>query len=74
SIFLCGAWFPVEVLPRTLRWLAWAIPLTSAVDLARALLTGNFLWRQVYESIYLIVAASVFTEWGMRSLRKRMVV
>src|SRR5215210_1231152 len=31
SIFLCGAWFPLEVLPAALRWLAWAIPLTSVV-------------------------------------------
>ena len=74
SIFLCGAWFPVEVLPTALRWLAWAIPLTSAVDLARALLTGKFLWRQIYESLYLLLTAFLFTEWGMRRLRRRMVV
>ncbi|OLE51068.1 MAG: hypothetical protein AUG51_25215 [Acidobacteria bacterium 13_1_20CM_3_53_8] len=74
SLFLCGAWFPVEVLPGVLRWVAWVIPLTSAVDIARALLTGKFLWRQVYESLYLLFAAFVFTEWGMRSLRRRMVV
>jgi len=74
SIFLCGAWFPVEVLPKALQLLSWAIPLTSAIDLARAMLTGRFLLRHIYETPYLIIAALIFTEWGMRSLRKRMVI
>ncbi|HYE65711.1 MAG TPA: ABC transporter permease [Pyrinomonadaceae bacterium] len=73
SIFLCGAWFPLEVLPPVLRVIAWAIPLTSAIDLTRALLTGRFLTRHIYETIYLIAAALVFTEWAMRCLRRRMV-
>lgn len=74
SIFLCGAWFPLEVLPSPLRWLAWAIPLTSAIDLTRACLTGRFFLRHLYETLYLIIMASIFTEWAMRSLRRRMVV
>jgi lipooligosaccharide transport system permease protein len=73
SIFLCGAWFPIEVLPPTLRLLAWAIPLTSAIDLARAFLTGRFALRHIYETLYLLIAALIFTEWALRSLRRRMV-
>ncbi|MEJ7619158.1 MAG: ABC transporter permease [Pyrinomonadaceae bacterium] len=73
SIFLCGAWFPIEVLPPALRWLAWAIPLTSAIDLVRALLTGRFLTRHIAEAIYLTVMALLMVEWAMRSLRRRMV-
>ncbi|HEX8141752.1 MAG TPA: ABC transporter permease [Pyrinomonadaceae bacterium] len=73
SIFLCGAWFPLEVLPAPLRWLAWAIPLTSAVDLTRALLTGRFMGRHLLESFYLCAAAFVCCEWALRSLRRRMV-
>jgi lipooligosaccharide transport system permease protein len=72
SIFLCGAWFPLEVLPPVLRWLAWALPLTSAIDLARACLTGRFFARHVYELLYLLVVSIVFVEWAMRSLRRRM--
>ncbi|MBC7911307.1 MAG: ABC transporter permease [Pyrinomonadaceae bacterium] len=72
SIFLCGAWFPLEVLPPVLRWLAWILPLTSAIDLARACLTGRFLFRHVYEVLYLILLALIFMEWAMRSLRRRM--
>ncbi|MBD0370817.1 MAG: ABC transporter permease [Pyrinomonadaceae bacterium] len=72
-IFLCGAWFPIDVLPRPLQVLAWALPITSAIDLTRALLTGRFLPRHVLEAFYLLVMALVFTEWAMRSLRRRMV-
>ena len=73
SVFLCGAWFPIEVLPPALRAIAWAIPLTSAIDLARSLLTGRFALRHIYESLYLILMAALFTEWALRSLRRRMV-
>lgn len=74
SIFLCGAWFPLAVLPSPLRWLAWAIPLTSAIDLARACLTGRFFPRHLYETFYLVITGLIFTEWAMRSLRRRLVV
>lgn len=73
SIFICGAWFPIEVLPPVLQWLAWAIPLTSMIDLTRALLTGRFLTRHIAETIYLLVMAAWTTEWAMRCLRRRMV-
>lgn len=73
AIWLCGAWFPIEVLPPALRAVAWAIPLTSAVDLARACITGRFHSRHVYESLYLLAMAGIFVEWAMRSLQRRMV-
>jgi lipooligosaccharide transport system permease protein len=72
AIFLCGVWFPVEVMPAWLRWLAWAIPITSAVDLARSFLVGSFKWRNVPEAAYLLASSLVFAEWAMRSLRRRM--
>jgi lipooligosaccharide transport system permease protein len=72
-MLICGAWFPVEVLPSWLRVIAWAIPLTESIDLTRALLTGRFLSRHVYEAVYLIISAVVACEWAMKSLRRRMV-
>lgn len=71
-IFLCGAWFPVDVLPPALRLIAWAIPITSAIDLTRALLIGNFELKQIWEMLYLCLAAFICAEWAMRSLRQRM--
>ncbi len=72
SIFLCGAWFPVSVLPPPLRAVAWAIPVTSAIELVRALLTGRLYRQQLYEAIYLTITAALLIEWAMRSLRRRM--
>jgi len=73
AIFLCGVWFPVELLPGWLQAVAWAIPLTSAIDLARAFLVGSFERRHAAEAAYLLLASLVFAEWAMRSLRRRMV-
>src|SRR5713226_3712681 len=72
-MLICGAWFPVDVLPVWLRWVAYAIPLTGSIDLTRALLTGRFLSRHVFEAAYLVISAVVACEWAMRSLRRRMV-
>lgn len=73
AIFLCGGWFPIDVMPEYLQVVAWIIPITSAIDLARALLVGQFATRHVYEVIYLSAVSVIFTEWAMRSLRRRMV-
>lgn len=73
SIFLCGVWFPLDVLPEPLQWLAWAIPITSAIDLARAFLTGSLAARHLWEAVYLFAASLLLAEWAMRSLRRRMV-
>src|SRR5216684_4413639 len=72
-MLICGAWFPVDVLPVWLRLIAYAIPLTESIDLTRALLTGRFLSRHAYEAAYLVISAVVASEWAMRSLRRRMV-
>lgn len=72
-IFMCGAWFPIDVLPRPLQFVAWSLPITSAIDLTRAFLTGQFYRHHLWEALYLLVMALLFTEWAMRSLRRRMV-
>ena len=72
--FLCGFWFPVDVLPRALRIVAWVIPLTSAGDLTRGLLVGKLSTRHAWETLYLLAAAAASAEWAMRALRRRMVV
>jgi lipooligosaccharide transport system permease protein len=72
-IFMCGAWFPIGVLPRPLQFIAWAIPITSAIDLTRGCLTGQFFKRHIAEAAYLLLMAVIFSEWAMRSLRRRMV-
>jgi lipooligosaccharide transport system permease protein len=74
TIFLCGAWFPVELLPFWLQVIAYILPTTSVIDLTRAFLSGYFQSRHIYEGIYLTITSLIFVEWALRSIRKRMVV
>jgi lipooligosaccharide transport system permease protein len=73
TMYVSGAFFPLDVLPIWLQIPARILPTTESIELTRAFLTGRFLPRHVYEAIYLIISALVACEWAMRSLRKRMV-
>ena len=74
TLFLCGAWFPVENLWKWLQILAYIIPTTAVIDLTRAFLNGGFSERHIYEAIYLCVISFLLLEWALRSMRRRMVV
>ena len=40
-LLICGVFFPISQMPAAVQALAWALPLTHAVALARPLITGN---------------------------------
>jgi len=73
TMYVTGAFFPLEVLPVWLQIPARLLPQTESIELTRAFLTGRFLSRHLYEAVYLVISAVVACEWAMRSLRKRMV-
>ena len=73
TMYVTGAFFPLEVLPAWLQIPARILPQTEAIELTRAFLTGRFASRHIYEAIYLVISAVVACEWALRSLRKRMV-
>ncbi|MFS8084173.1 MAG: ABC transporter permease [Acidobacteriota bacterium] len=73
TMYVSGAFFPIDVLPLWLQIPARVVPITESIDLTRAFLTGHFLTRHLYEAVYLVISAVVACEWAMRSLRKRMV-
>ena len=73
TMYISGAFFPLEVLPVWLQVVARLLPLTESIELTRAFLTGHFRTLHIYEAIYLVISAIVACEWAMRSLRKRMV-
>src|SRR5213079_2520978 len=73
TMYVSGAFFPLEVLPKWLQIAARILPLTESIELTRAFLTGRFLPRHLYAAIYLVISAVVASEWALRSLRKRMV-
>lgn len=73
TMYLTGAFFPLEVLPMWLQWPARVLPTTESIELTRAFLTGRFLPQHLFSGLYLIISALVACEWAMRSLRRRMV-
>ena len=73
TMYVSGAFFPLDVLPVWLQIPARILPTTESIELTRAFLTGRFLARHAYEAVYLVISAFVACEWAMRSLRKRMV-
>ena len=73
TMYVSGAFFPLDVLPMWLQIPARVLPMTESIELTRALLTGRFLVRNAYEAAYLLISALVACEWAMRSLRRRMV-
>jgi lipooligosaccharide transport system permease protein len=73
TMYISGAFFPLEVLPVWLQVAARLLPITESIELTRAFLTGHFRTLHIYEAVYLVISAVVACEWAMRSLRRRMV-
>jgi len=73
TMYVSGAFFPLDVLPMWLQIPARVLPMTESIELTRACLTGRFLVRHAYEAAYLVISAVVACECAMRSLTKRMV-
>lgn len=73
TMYVSGAFFPLDVLPVWLQIPARVLPTTESIELTRAFLTGHFLSRHAYEAAYLVISAVVACEWAMRSLRRRLV-
>jgi lipooligosaccharide transport system permease protein len=73
TMYITGAFFPLEVLPVWLQIPARFLPQTESIELTRAFLTGRFTTRHLLDATYLLISAVVACEWAMRSLRKRMV-
>lgn len=60
---LGGVWFPVEVFPPVLEWVAKALPFTWAIDVVReALLADTLAWAQL---VYLVIAAAILLPASM---------
>ena len=70
-----GVFFPVELLPVALRWLAYASPLWHGVDLCRAATLGvTPQWSIVGHLLYLSAWAGAGWLLALRRFRRRLVV
>jgi len=72
-IFLCGTYFPLDRLPFGMQCVLWVIPLTSVVDVIRAVISGAGTAYFGWKLLYVLLTTIVLVEIAMRSLAKRLI-
>lgn len=72
-LWVSGAYFPLDRLPKVVQYLAWLVPVTGTIDISRKLMIGEMDWKMLLELLYLVLAFAVTTEYALRKLRQRMV-
>lgn len=69
-----GTFFPLENLPGWAQGMAWALPLTHLVTLARNMCLGTVTWMNILISGgYLLVAALLLIPLALRLMRRRLI-
>ncbi|MBE0428640.1 MAG: ABC transporter permease [Thermoleophilia bacterium] len=72
--FLCGTFFPVSRFPEAVQVIAWTIPFTSVIDIARTLMLGRPADFALFlEGAWVFISTLIFTELAVRSMHKRLV-
>ena len=72
-VFLCGTYFPLNLLPRALQYVLWVIPLTSIVDVIRAVVSGEGTPLFFLKLFYLLFTTIVLVEVALRALAARLI-
>lgn len=72
-IFLCGTYFPLDRLPFGMQCVLWVIPLTSVVDVIRAIVSGTASPYFGWKLLYVLLTTIVLVEIAMRSLASRLI-
>ncbi len=72
-LWISGAYFPLDRMPKIVQLIAWLVPVTSTVSISRQLMIGNLDWMVFFEMLYLLAAFIVTAELALRGLRRRLV-
>jgi len=71
--WLAGVFFPVERLPGWAQTAAWWLPATHAVEVYRALTSGDLEWSHLGDVVWMVVVAAAFYAIALFSMRRRLV-
>ena len=71
--FFSGVVFPIKDLPVSLQYVAWLLPLTHSVTLARAVVLPGHSKGWLLSLTYIIIFTAVMGYLAIRRLRKRLV-
>jgi len=71
--FMCGTFFPISRFPEAVQLLAWAIPFTSFIDIARSMMLDRPAAALLPEAVWVLASTLIFTELAVRSMYRRLV-
>lgn len=72
--FFGGVFFPIDSLPDYLEPVAWVMPLTPAVHIARGLSLGEFDLSHIYSVIYMVGLVALLCPVATALLKRRVFV
>ncbi len=72
--FFSGVFFPLSSFPEIVQTLSWIVPLTPAVHLTRALVSGEIQLSLLWALAQIIVIAAVFFAISLVTMRRRLTV
>lgn len=73
-MLFAGTYFPLAQLPMGVRWVAYALPLTHAVAIARPMALGHFAAIPLWSVAYLVAAAVLLPAVSVVWMRRKLVV
>jgi len=71
--WLAGVFFPVDQLPEWAQKVGWWLPATHAVEVYRALTSGDLEWSHLGDIVWMVVVAAAFYAIALFSMRRRLV-
>ena len=71
--FFSGSFFPISILPDWVEPIAWAMPLTSAVHIARGFALANLDITHLWAALYLVALTAVLWPIAITLLRRRLI-
>lgn len=73
-MLFAGTYFPLSQIPEGVRWVAYALPLTHAVAVARPLALGHLGDIPLWSIAYLLAAAVALPVLAVAWMRKKLIV
>ncbi len=71
--FFSGSFFPISILPDCVEPIAWAMPLTPGVHIARGFALGSLDITHLWAAVYLVALTAVFWPLAVYLLRRRLI-
>jgi ABC-2 type transport system permease protein len=73
-IFLCGLFFPIDHLPRLIKPLSYALPLTYGADILHGSFNGSHIMSFALDFVVLIAFCLFLFAWSLRNIKRRWIL